>query len=153
LNIYIATHGEKGQGANPGLTETGKAQIAALPIPDGITQVVVGTGRRFCDILAAVKDRVGNVPVKYSPLCGSADSGEKSETGFNVTLADGTSVEIGGYIGLIGTPGIDLVAWLGSLPDNTLLCAGREFLGGIGFKTGVPGRLYRYDGSGVTEVA
>lgn len=153
MNIYIITHGEKGHGINPGLTEAGKEQIATLPIPDGITQVIVGTGKRFSDILLGIKEHVGNVPVKFSPLCGSADSGEKSETGFKVALADGTIVEIGDYIGLIGTPGIDLVAWLGSLADNTLLCAGREFLGGIGYKNGAPGHLYRYDGVEVTQVA
>lgn len=153
MNIYIITHGEKGHGTNPGLTEAGRRQIETLPVPNGITQVIVGTGKRFSDTLAIVKNRVGNVPVKFSPLCGSADSGEKSETGFKVALADGTNVEVGDYIGLIGTPGIDLTAWLGSLADNTLLCAGREFLGGIGYKNGAPGCLYRYDGMEVTQVA
>jgi hypothetical protein len=153
LNIYIITHGEKESGGNPGLTETGKRQIASLPIPDGITQVIVGTGRRFLDILAAIEGRIVNVPVKYSPLCGSADSGEKSESGFKVMLADGIIVEVGDYIGLIGTPGIDLVAWLKSLPDNTLLCTGREFLGGIGYSNSAPGHLYRLNGVEITEVA
>lgn len=153
MNIYIITHGEKSHGTNPGLTEAGKSQVATLPIPDNITQVIVGTGKRFCDVLSGIKERVGNVSVKFSPLCGSADSGEKNETGFKVALADGTIVEIGDYIGLIGTPGIDLVAWLGSLTENTLLCAGREFLGGIGYKNGASGHLYHYDGVEVTQVA
>lgn len=152
MNVYIITHGEKDKGVNPRLTEAGKTAITNLSVPNGITQVIVGTGRRFADVFTNIKDRVGNVPVKYSPLCGSADSGEKSETGFEVILADGTIVNVSDYLGLVGTPGVDLVAWLESLPNGTLLCAGREFLKGIGYEDGVPGRLYHYNGAEVTQI-
>lgn len=150
--IFIVTHGAKKSGPNPPLSPAGKAQVSSLPIPTGITSVIVGTGQRFADTYRAIKDKVGDIPVKYSPLCGSADSGEKGESGFQVTLVDSTVVEPEDYIGLVGTAGVDLLIWLKSLPDNTLLCAGREFLSGIGHKTGESGRLYQYDENGIVEI-
>jgi hypothetical protein len=151
--VFIVTHGKKAKGPNPGLTEEGKEEIRSLPIPGDIELVIVGTGRRFLDVLSIVLDVVWKEwpsteradRVKYSPLCGSADSGEQSETGSKVILADETVAESGQYIGLIGSPGIDLKVWLNSLPDKTLLCAGREFLGAIGYHGGQPGRLYVYE--------
>ena len=151
---YIATHGDKEKGMNPGLTEIGKTQIANLSIPDGIKMVVVGTGKRFVDMLSVLRNRLGDIPIKFSPLCGSADSGKKTETGFDVILADGeTLVPIGDYIGLIGTPGLDLKTWVNSLPDGTLLLAGRELTGALGCENGEMGKLYCFDGSEVTLVS
>ena len=91
--------------------------------------------------------------MKFSSLCGSADSGEKSEAGFAVVLADGTIMNVDDYLGLAGTPGVDLVVWLKSLSDGTLLCAGREFLKGIRYEDGVPGCLCHYNGVKVTQIA
>jgi hypothetical protein len=142
---YIITHGDKEKGPDPELHILGIAQVAGLTVPEDVTNVIVGTGRRFIQTWDTVKkSKTLNVAVRYSPLCGSADSGEKSETSFMVTLADGTSVGIGDYVGLIGTPGVDLKSWLDSLPEGTLLVAGREFLGAIGYTEGKTGTLYKY---------
>lgn len=154
MKIIAITHAEKEAGVNPGLTEIGKVNImeAAKKLSsNNITNIIVGTGKRFSDVFNCVANVIwDNLPresisVKYSPLLGSADSGTKTETGFDVFLADGTLVKIGNYIGLIGTPGIDLGAWLSSLPEGTLLCTGREFIGALGVKDAQAGTIYEIE--------
>lgn len=155
MRIYILTHGNKVPGPNPGITEDAKKALSEAYIPPWVNNIFVGTGLRFKETLAAIMPKFGQgaiVSVNFSPLCGSADSGEKAETGFQVVLADGTIVPAGNYTGLVGTPGIDLGAWLRTLPDKTLLVAGRELTGALGYEGGVPGKLYCYDGSEVHQV-
>jgi len=155
MKIFAITHAEKEAGSNPGLTENGLKDILtrAKELPrDELKNMVVGTGKRFCEVSFAVRQRLTTLSghnsiesVKYSPLLGSADSGKKTETGFEAILADGTNVPIGDYIGLIGTPGIDLWAWLKSLSEGTLLCTGREFIGALGVKNAEAGQIYVID--------
>ncbi len=156
MKIVAITHAEKNQGVNPGLTEKGKADICALAgkLPKGgVKNIIIGTGTRFLDIFDSLCGAGGWVKldsqsnfIRFSPLLGSADSGKKTETGFDVYLADGTLVPIGDYIGLIGTPGVDLWAWLKSIQtDGTLLCTGREFIGSLGVKDAQMARVYVID--------
>ncbi|MFA6050781.1 MAG: hypothetical protein WC761_06355 [Candidatus Paceibacterota bacterium] len=135
MKLWAITHGQKHEGVNPSLTQAGIEQIANASrklIDYTVTGVVIGTGKRFIDTHAVYRDTLGEkkVPIKYSPFLGSADSGKKAETGFDVVLADGTPIHDSGYIGLIGTPGVDLWAVLeGTMKDGTLLVTGREFIG------------------------
>jgi hypothetical protein len=155
MKILAITHAEKEAGVNPGLTETGKENIVAGAqklLTKKLTHIIVGTGKRFNDVFNGVLSVIwGKLPcgpiedVKYSPLLGSADSGTKTETGMDVFLADGTLVKIGDYIGLIGTPGINLVTWLESLPEGTLLCTGREFIGALGVKDAQMATVYEIE--------
>ena len=151
MKLFAITHAEKNSGTNPSLTEKGKADIKTvaerLPWSE-IRDVVVGTGVRFNNILEMIIVLLGNPnfdSVRYSPLVGSADSGKKSETGFEVILADGSLVGIGDYIGLAGTPGVDLWVWMKSLSPNTLLCTGREFVGALGVKDAQMAQVYVID--------
>ncbi|MDO8183788.1 MAG: hypothetical protein Q7T49_02280 [bacterium] len=146
------THGEKESGPNPSLTPVAKVKMGSVTLPQGITNVVVGTGTRFLETYQELKCQLLGVPVKFSPLCGSADNGEKSETGVTVFLADGTPVNLSDYLVLIITAGVDLKVWINSLQDQTLLVVGREFLGAIGYKNAQSGHLYQYDGGNVEEV-
>lgn len=137
--IWAVTHGKKAQGTNPGLNETGINEILQLAtkLPVSlIRQIIIGTGTRFIHtyklLLAqdAGSGNLQNIKPTYSPLLGSADSGDKSETGWGVLLTDGTKVPLGNYIGLNGTPGIDLWEFLRKgVADDTLLVTGREFIG------------------------
>ncbi|MFA6446193.1 MAG: hypothetical protein WCW14_03015 [Candidatus Paceibacterota bacterium] len=147
--ILAVTHAEKSSGVNPGLTTKGKEDIQALtaklPRTKEIPCIIIGTGDRFWDVYVYLGLAILHKPHKFSPLLGSADSGEKTETSFRVILANGMMVPVGKYIGLIGTPGIDLWAWLQSLEDGTLLCTGREFIGALGVKNAEAGAIYEID--------
>lgn len=145
------THGDKNKGADPSLTDTGMQQIESVPLPFLIAQIICGTGQRFRQTVEILSRRIiGPFATKFSPLCGSPDCSEKSEIGFQITLADGSIVPNEDYIGLIGAPGVDLRAWIRSLPNYTLLVAGCELTGALGYKEGKLGCLYRYDGATVT---
>ncbi len=135
MKLRAITHGQKKEGVNPGLTEDGKTNIRLVGgklVEYSVTGVVIGTGTRFLDTYNAIKEAVDleRFKPKYSPFLGSADSGTKAETGFNVLLADGTPIHDSGYIGLIGTPGVDLWAMIeGTMENGNLLVTGREFIG------------------------
>ncbi|MDB5204653.1 MAG: hypothetical protein JWP09_681 [Candidatus Taylorbacteria bacterium] len=137
--IWAVTHGKKAAGTNPVLNETGVNEILQLAKKlsmDSIKQIIIGTGARFIHtykiLLAqdAGNGNLQNIDPKYSPLLGSADSGDRGETGWNVLLTDGTAVPLGNYIGLNGTPGIDLWKFLRErVEDGALLVTGRELIG------------------------
>ena len=152
--LLAVTHAEKSPGANPGLTAKGLADIKALSlklmmVAGEIATVLVGTGRRFSDVLEALglNHSEGYVDRKiiYTPLLGGPDSGVKSESGWDVILAHEKLVKLDCYVGLIGTPGIDLWAWILSLPNGSVLCTGRELIGALGVKGAETGQLYLID--------
>ncbi|MBP9701420.1 MAG: hypothetical protein KBD47_00370 [Candidatus Pacebacteria bacterium] len=150
MKIHILTHGDKEAGVDPCLTQTGVRQIESVTLPSTVFQIISGTGNRFQQSAEIVRRRLGHEKdTRFSPLCGSADSGEKAESGFQVILANGRVVPLGDYIGLIGTPGVNVNAFLNALPENTLLIAGRELLGALGYKDALSGVVYGYDGETV----
>jgi len=136
--IIAVTHGKKMAGPDPRLDPDGIEQIRILQgrvgFPDEFLVVMIGTGRRFMDTAVALDFNPGSSHLRCS-LLGTADSGEKNlRGGMDVLLADGTPVSFPqDYIGLVGTPGIDLWAWLASLSADRsyLLVAGREFIGAL----------------------
>jgi hypothetical protein len=140
--IHLITHGERNNGVNPGHTIEGIAQINALRLPEGITQVVIGTGLRFREIYEAVSSQLFPVrgAVRYSPFCGSADALDPDRC---VVLADGTRVPLDHYLGVGTVPGFDAWAFVSAMPDNCLLCAGNELLIALGAKAiAARGQLY-----------
>ena len=108
--------------ANPDITEEGQAKIKNVSLPSDITQVIFGESKRSADVLAVIKDRIRDIPIICSPVCD------------------------------IRNPGAEILVWLSSLPDDTLLCVNSSFLKGIGYEKGVSGCIYRYDGTEVTPI-
>lgn len=134
MKLYAITHGKKKEGADPELSPDGIREIEALnfePFSGKITGIVIGTGRRFHDTFMTIPESklpLSRLPVKRSSLLGNADSGKKSESGWDVILADGTEVKAANYIGPLDV-GIDLWPFLESLSEGMLLVTGREFIG------------------------
>ncbi len=147
--IYAVTHGKKAEGPNPGLTPEGYEAIKnlagklLLATQGAVVNIIVGTGRRFLDVFRALGLKELTSNVKYCFLLGSADSGVKTETGWDVIGADGTVFEAKFVVGLIGTPGINLWEYVRALPDGAILCTGREFIGALGEKDAESAVIYR----------
>jgi len=96
--IYLITHGERNFGPNPGHTEEGLARLAsrikaAVAYIKNPPLIVVGTGLRFIEIYRYLSQLLPNVPVQFSPFCGSADS---MEADGQVILANGLHVPYAG---------------------------------------------------------
>lgn len=135
-NIFVVTHGKKFSGPNPGMTEEGMEQVRGLRVllPETITEVVCGTGRRHLDVAKTL----GLTPTRYTSAVGGPDSGESS-TGKGpvdvVILPCGTAVPYAIYTTLIDGAGAikDVVA---SLPDNSVVCAGRPSMIMLGMEEG-----------------
>ena len=144
--VYLITHSEKAFGVNPPLTRKGTLQIEKLLLVEEPPLVVIGTGRRFQEIYKTMvkKGQLGrDIPVKYSPFCGSADSLEANKK--YITLADGTIVSLDDYIN-IGNDCFDAWGFLYDLPDKTLLCAGGELMITLGFgDINEKGQLFELD--------
>lgn len=152
--ITAVTHGPKEPGPNPPMTQEGKVAVSeavnkALGELPTTRHIIIGTGNRFQEVativsacLAKTEAKVALETIKFSPLIGNADSGKQGETGFEVMLPDGTIVPVGNYIGVVNTPGIDLWTFLGSLPEGTILCTGREFIAALGVKEAKSAKVY-----------
>ncbi len=155
--IFAVTHGKKHPGSNPALTKEGREEVhaAAKKIkPEVITGFMCGTGLRFQNTWLAVVDALdlSHLDLRHSPLLGSADSGIKAESGshgWDIHLADGRTIKDTNYVGLIGTPGVDLWKFLeGNVTSCTMLCTGREFIGALiegGADAAKSGTLYEID--------
>ena len=144
--IRLITHGDRYFGPDPVHTPEGIGQIRALItkiLSITVSTIICGTGKRFQEVMKIVIGYYENIPIKFSPLCGSADGLEKDNT---VVLTNGTFVAQEDYMGIIGNPAIDIWKFIGSLPDNALLCAGGELMIALGFKTlNQKGHLYEID--------
>lgn len=145
MAIFVVTHPFRENGFDPDITENGILQIVhvradllpkSCPLPP---LVVVGTGTRFWKTYMALKLALESVPVKRSPFCGSGDSMEPDGS---IAMSAG-NVSRDNYIGLAAFPE---AAWafINSLPENTLLCAGGELMEALGF-TSQKGQIYAID--------
>jgi hypothetical protein len=142
---YLLTCGDRNHGFNPRLTAEGTDQISGirrdlLPNIPRPPMIVVGTGARFGNTYAAIAPLFQNVPMKYSPLCGT---GEATDKDGNIELASGVKVPKNKYISIESFSGI---AWefIMGLQPGTLLCAGEELMHALGFPS-APARLYEID--------
>ncbi len=154
MNIHILIHGYTVGESDPVLSHSGVKQAKNITLPQNISLIIAGTGKRFMETLSLIVPKLnGDTPAcKFSPLCGSADSWVVSRGHREVILAYGSRVSVENYIGLSGTCGIDLVAWIRSLPGDTLLIAEPELIKVFGCEAGQYGYLYHYDGEALTPV-
>lgn len=124
--IYIAAHGDKFNGPNPGMTEKGFEQIKALRhlIPKNPSLVICGTGRRHLDVAKALNLN----PDRYTSWAGDPDSMEIIIGGTKIIiLADGALLEPNKYTSLIDNAPTAKIQVAG-LPDKSVVCSGRPLM-------------------------
>lgn len=145
--IWLITHGLRHMGANPVHTKEGLEQIRNLPLPQRTPLAVSGTGARFLEILEIVQEKCDVQEVKYSPFCGSVDGLENDG---NVVLVDGTLVNLKNDYLSLSQPCFDAWAFVESLSDGTILCAGGELYLALGLDKNIKqyGGLYCIDVAG-----
>jgi len=120
--ITVLTHGDKYDGANPGLTPNGIEQIKALRpfLPKNPTAVIFGTARRHFDTGKAA----GLEYTKVTSAVGDADSAEAVEGKKMIVLPDGTLVEPAKYTGLGDSASVAVKAVVNA-PDSAIIVSGR----------------------------
>jgi hypothetical protein len=142
--VYVVNHGQKELGANPGTTIVGDMEIAALKplIPANPAAVYCGAGKRHlgvCHALGLESDKV-----MFTPSIGGPESLEKINGRDMVILADGTTVPLENFpVGEDRTAA--MLAVLGMVPDNTVICAGRPAMIALGVKDAKSAAVYRVD--------
>lgn len=146
--VFVVTHGAKMPGSDPGLTEKGFEEVAALRsfLPEKAAKVVCGTGRRHLDVARAL----GFVPSLFTPLAGVPDSGipDPNNPGqITIVLACGERVP-GAYYSGEKDAERSIVDLLRLLPNNSVICSGRPFLLNLGEQDIASGAVYEiYVGS------
>lgn len=120
--IFVVTHGDKFSGKNPGMTRNGAKQVRALRplLPNNPPVVVCGTGRRHINVARALKLQ----PTRFTPAVGGPDSLEIVNGEKVILLADGTAIRPDQYTGL-DDMALALTEIIFSLPDGSVICAGR----------------------------
>lgn len=130
--IFVVTHGEKEKGANPPMTEKGKKDVAILSsyLPKDIPEVWLGEAQRHEDVAAALG--LENHPNKWwSSVWGSAGSLEKQGDKRMLVLPSGKAVPFECTTSA-DDGGPSVKAKVLTLPDNTVVCAGRECVIALG---------------------
>lgn len=140
--VHLITHGERNNGPNPGHTPLGFEQIQGLELPIGITQVGIGTGRRFQEIYDTICNQLPDGTSHfYSPFCGSANGIEPDG---QIILVNGKLVDEKNYLNLIRSKSFNAWEFINELANGTLLCAGGELIIALGLKTiNQKGHLYK----------
>ncbi len=154
---YAITHGLRTNGFNPLHTPEGIAQLRNLVVPQGITNIVIGTGERHEEIFATLfhmneppfEGNPNRPKIWYSPFVGSTDGFNPPDRIILGHRDDGNhrSCRLADYLGVNTHPAFDAWAFVHSLPDETLFLTGGEFLialGMSGFET-KRGALYGID--------
>lgn len=152
---YAITHGLRNGGFNPEHTAAGIAQLRNLVVPQGITNIVLGTGERFEEIFAALfhmneppfDDNPNRPKIWYSPFVGSADGFDPPDRVILGHRDDGNhrSCRLADYIGVANARAFDAWAFVGSLPEGTLFLTGGEFMLALGVEKPSKGALYWID--------
>jgi hypothetical protein len=140
VSVFVVTHGDKFFVPNPGMTTEGFAQVRVLRrlLPENPPTVVCGTGTRFIHVAAVL----GLEPTRYTAVVGGPDSLEIVDGKKVIVLADGTTVEPAQYTTLADeAPAAKAV--VASLPDGSIVCAGRASMIMLGEPNAKSAAVYR----------
>lgn len=140
--IIVVTHGEKVNGANPGMTLLGFDQVAALRslLPDNPSKVVCGTGQRHMDVSQALRV----LPTIFSSIAGNADSLEIIDGKKMAVLANGIAVPLEFYPA-VEESAPSAKALLSEWPNGTVVCSGRPFMLALGVSDAKSATVYKID--------
>lgn len=122
-SIYLVTHSQKDDGANPGLTPIGLSQAGLLrrQLPTNLKVIVCGTGKRHL----AMSKALGLKPTRYSFIFGMPES--KNRATNTVILADGTEVAYDLYTSV--TDRADLfIKYVNLFPHLTAIITSRSMV-------------------------
>ncbi|OGE87798.1 MAG: hypothetical protein A3J07_03745 [Candidatus Doudnabacteria bacterium RIFCSPLOWO2_02_FULL_49_13] len=162
--VYIVTHGDKETGANPNMTPVGFSQVQALQnrLPSQPSMVLVGTGRRHLDVATALgyitchrSVRLRHPDTRFTPVVGGPESLEKIKGEDLILLADGATLPRNLYTGT-EDGAQSMIQLLLTLPDNSVICAGRPSMILLGKKDAKSAAVYRVtvnNGDGVFHIA
>lgn len=154
--VLVGTHGEKGQGSDPCMTDKGFRQVASLRehLPNEVPVVWAGEARRHDNVAKALG--LDQHPNRWwSAVWGAAGSLERHGDRKVLVFPDGREVPFERTTsGEDGGPSVK--AKILGLHHNAVVCAGREVLIALGLTLAEAksGALYRVttDGSQITEV-
>lgn len=121
--IYIITHGLCEDGANPKMSQKGIAQMLSLKdkLPSSPAKIICGTGQRHIQTAKILR----LVIEQYTDLVGTPDRVIKKSDKKIIMLADGAVIDYEKHTSLKDMQPVAR-PFIGSLPDNTLICAGRQ---------------------------
>ena len=142
MGIYIVTHGKKFIGPNPWLSKIGFNEVYRLRplLPENPSEVICGTGKRHINTAKVL----GLRPTRYTSVVGGPESMELVDGRKIVILADVTYVPFEQYTTTADTV-IALNALILSLPNNSVICAGRPCVIAAGYKDAKSAALYRVE--------
>lgn len=134
--IFAATHGERGSGPNPAMTDAGYRAVSALAryLPEAPGRVHVGVGQRHYNVAHALNLHK-HPAIHYSDLWGSAASVDLiAATGKKtVFLPDGRQVpyeRYGGWVSMM--PAIQAELRSQDVGDRDVICTGRDLIAALG---------------------
>jgi len=150
--VYLATHGEKTGGPDPGMTEKGFQQVRPLRqdlfdrLPaDGPPEVHIGTGKRQFEVASALGLTNLEERFFYSAVWGDGSSEFKRDGKPMVMLPFGRIIKWDQYLSPRHLQPAIRKAIM-TLPDNTVICSGRPVLIRLGMTLNSPncqsGALY-----------
>jgi len=146
--IYLITHGTKFGGHNQDMTPDGLKQIISireqlLPKMPWIPVIFVGIGARHKQTFHVLIPTMPHTQIRHSPFCGTADEIEDCEDAVDTNCG---KVRTSEYLGLVNTPGFNPWEFASSLPQDALLCAGKELMTALGLSNIFSdGQLYELD--------
>ena len=143
MSHYLVTHGHRQNGPDPGHNQDGFKQLNNLVLPNNITRVVVGTGRRFEEMLLHFyqsNQLSTELPRYFSPFCGGAEGFDVPD---EITLVTGTCISLKAeYIGMNNKWGFNPHGFIRSQPERTLFLTGDELMMALGVTQPTRGALY-----------
>ena len=127
--IFVVTHGDKFSGANPRMTPEGFKQVTDLRrlLPRNPSVVLCGTGTRHFDVVSALDLWTLSGNMRVTSVIGGPDSLEVVNGEKLVVLANGKLCSPAVYTTLEDSAAA-AVALVASLPDNSVVCAGRPLM-------------------------
>lgn len=143
MGHYLITHGHRYNGRDPRHNADGYAQLNKLTLPADIVRVVVGTGRRFEEMLLyfyQTEKLSCSIPRYFSPFCGGAEGFDAPD---GIILVTGTCISFETeYSGMSNKWGFNPWGFIRSQPDKTLFLTGGELMKSLGVEQPSRGALY-----------
>ncbi len=131
--LYAVIHGRRDMQPNPRHYPDGLEQIASLartyPFLANISYIVSGTGVRFIEIhevLIKEIPAIAGVPFERNKLLGGPEA--RDDSTHEILFPDGQRCPEEEFDRATYVPVDKVWHFLRNLPDNTLLCTGRDFM-------------------------